>query len=209
MANLRQIFAGIFNKEKHNKIRKLVGINDLQLGDFVEFTLIPQSELANKRFEVNSISGYDFDGSPQPSFTLQSTSAELYYLALDASGLIAVSKLLPSNLVTQALSQSAIDRIFSSEHTSIDLSAPDSQLKHWLAPSYTTEHSAILGYYQEKYAAGSKLSDDAIGFDYYSLVDKTGKFVLEIEVYDGGETEFYCTVLHHKSVISSMWPGNQ
>ena len=83
MANLRQIFAGIFHKEKHNKIRKLAGINDLQLGDFVEFTLIPQSELANKRFEVNAISGYDFDGSPQPSFTLQSTWVLVSYLPVD------------------------------------------------------------------------------------------------------------------------------
>ena len=109
--------------------------------------------------------------------------------------------------MAKVLSQSSIDNMFDTQcREAIHLSAINDQLQAWLAASYTKDKDAILGYYQEIYIAGRQLDQDPDGFDYYSLLDESGKFMLEIEVYDDGDTEFYCTVLHHKSVISSMWP---
>ena len=206
MASLGQVLRGLFNKKQPAKNSSLKSVADLTVGDFVEFGFVPQTQIAQQRFEVTAVSGYDFDGLPYPSFTLRSTTADNCYLTEHTNGLVALSLELPAHLVKKIIPHATIDNIFAASYTAAITLASSEPLQHWLATSYTKDKEAILGYYQEKYVTGSKLAE-AEGFDYYSLLDETGKYMLEIEVYDGGDTEFYATVLHNKSCISSIWPG--
>lgn len=177
-------------------------------GDIVVFSFLPQPELSGKRFEIIHAAAYDISGEQHASYTIKNEAGDVFYLAdttEEGETYVGISRKLKRGDALDTFGEADIgavfDEGFSKLHT---VSHPSDTLQPWLADSYHEVSDCTRGaYYTNGVIAG-----EGERFDYYALEDGSESFAVEIEVYDGGETDISLTVYHTKSsAISEHWPA--
>ena len=102
-------------------------------------------------------------------------------------------------------------KIFESKGTTL-LAKDISIVDGFIAEEYTQTVIAERGYYYEgkdfRGSQPSSLEGEGEPFDYFCLVSKRGTHAVEIEVYEGGETEVYLTLYRDASDIKELWPAS-
>ncbi|MDX1810724.1 MAG: hypothetical protein R3240_02155 [Gammaproteobacteria bacterium] len=212
---MKSWFKSLFDSDSDNKVRQLSHPRDLQIGDIIKFRLLPQCMINNARFEVSSINTYDFEDRKLTEFVLQGNGAEACYLTVDETGdepFLAISQKVSRDMVEQIFDLDEFALLFDDEsHNKINRQREPEALQGWTADFYIQEIFCERGYffkgdYRERSLPQSESEGES--FDYYLAIDNSRQFVVEAEVYDGGETDVLITVRRSLDSIEEMWPAS-
>jgi len=208
------LFKSFFNNDDKKEPRKLDHPRDLGKGDIIKFHYMPQSELSNNQFQVSDINTYDFEDRKLTELTLKGESNETIYLVVDETGdesFLSFSRKINRNEVEKIFNLDEVGSIFDTEDmTSLHRITEPKNLENWTTDTYLQEVYAEGGYYHKgdyrnkEVPAGENDGDD---FEYYMLIGNKRQFVIEAEVYEGGETDIIITIRRPLSDIEEMYPA--
>lgn len=201
--------------KKEAEVRRLDHPRDLQSGDLLQMSDsfgLP-AELRNQTFKVVGITTYQWEHSYSTTFALQSTTDDTVDLTIEEDAgrsTAAFSFSVNRDIVEQLFDLDAFGTIFDDESaTSLEL--VDAAGKDDLvAESYHQEAAGERGFfYNEDYRASGPPAHEGVGepFDYYCLVSDQETHAVEVEVYQGGETEVCLTVYRDVTDIKDLWPA--
>ncbi|MDH5256364.1 MAG: hypothetical protein OEX07_00085 [Gammaproteobacteria bacterium] len=212
--SMKGLFKSFFNNDDKKEARTLEHPRDLNKGDIIKFDFMPQSELSNNQFQVTDVNTYDFEDRKLTEFTLKGSAPEAIYLTVDESGdepFLSFSRKINRNIVEQIFDLDEFANIFDSEDpaTLNRISAPEN-LENWTTDKYLQEVYAEGGYYHKGDYRNKNVPDnenDGDDFEYYMLIGNKRQFVIEAEVYDGGETDIIISVRRPLTDIEEMFPA--
>jgi hypothetical protein len=207
---------GLWSRTKKDaEVRHLDHPRDLQSGDLLQMSDsfgLPE-ELRNQTFKVVGITTYQFEHSYNTTFALQSASDDTVDLTIEEDAgrsTAAFSFSVSRDIVEQLFDLETFGTIFDDEQpTTLDLvnAAGRDAL---VADAYHQEAAGERGFfYNEDYRASGPPEHEGVGepFDYYCLVNDQETHAVEIEVYEGGETEVSLTVYRDVTDINDLWPA--
>lgn len=191
---------------------------DLQPGDIVKFGFTAQQVLSNRSFTVEEVATLDLGGDAckKALFTLAGGHDRVRLaISNDNAGerLELGLSLLPAD----------VEQIFPLEGF-IDLLDPESGVLHtlerigeppsfenWTAPVYRQEAGQNAYRYPEDYRHRPMPEDAEAGraLSYYRLVSDDRCYALEVQVYDGGQTEVSLLAYLAPASIEELWPAAQ
>ncbi|HFE37549.1 MAG TPA: hypothetical protein ENK06_03885 [Gammaproteobacteria bacterium] len=212
---MKNLFKAIFSQDDKPETRRLTHPRELTTGDIIKFQYLPQNELSNKQFEISNINTYDFEDRKLTEFVLRGDTPEMIYLTVDETGdeaFLSVSRKISRADVEQLFDLDEFAELFDSEdHTQLNRQNEPEHLKSWTTAHYQQEIYAEVGYFHKgDFRASGVPEDEDAGdeFEYYLAIDSTRTFVIEAEVYDGGETDVIVTIRRPITDIEEMWPGS-
>jgi len=205
-------FKSFFEPKK--EVRVLNHARDLQIGDILKFRFTPQAELSNKRFQVSQINTYDYEDRKLTEFHLEDDGDEPIFITIDETDdvpFIAITRKIQRGVVDVLFDLEEFANVFDDEgHTQLHRKAEPEQLSNWTAEKYTQEIYAETGYFHKgdyRNQAVPESESEGESFENYLLIDDTRQFVIEAEVYDGGETEVLVSIRRPLTDIEEMWPA--
>ena len=201
------------SSEDSSNVRKLEHPRDLQIGDIVKFRYLPQKELSNEQFEITQINTYDYKDRNFTEFVLWGDSRNSLFMAVDETGdetFLSISKKITRDVVEQLFDLDEFSLLFDDESNNEihPISEPAAMLG-WMGKQYIQEVYAERGYFHKGDYRNKQIpqaADEGDDFDYYMAIDNTRKYVVEAEVYDGGETDVIISVRLPIDSIEEMWP---
>lgn len=206
------MFSKIFSRKKGggNDRPPLEHPKDLRVGDLFEMGLSPISELNNKTFKVIEANTLDYGEGLETAFiiTAEGQKYGLYLSSDDEGESLQFSKLIKRSDVAKIFGLEVFGDIFE-EGTSWNSPVNDvpSALEDWIdMQGYYKSTDALKAYFEKGDHRFDLNKSRAEEFDYYDLKGSGGAFSIEVEVYDGDETEvFACRNLPLHS-IDKLWP---
>ena len=191
--------------------------DELLIGDVLQLSDsfgLPK-RLRDQTFKVVGIVTFQFEHQFSTSFSLEGTNQDHIDLTIekDAGRATAAFSL--------SISQVQVEQIFDLDQFATIFEgdgfaqvSPENvlDLEAWLSKSYIQEAKAERGYYYEKdFRSLGPPEDEGEGepFDYYCLVSPDRDHAIEIEVYDGGETEVSLTLYRPIDDIKELWPAEK
>ena len=210
-------FGKVFGKESSGP-RSLTSATDLEPGDFVKFGFNALADLSNQSLSVDSVSTQDLGGEDKKKvlFELQGSSVRLR-LAQVRGGQgdkLEIGRQIYPEDVEQCFKIKAFIDLLDTDtgvnHVLKRKGKPDS-LSGWLGKTYRQEagHNAYL--YDADYRHKPMPDDASTGRDhsYYYLVTDDRDYALEVQVFDGGQTDVWLLVYLDLDVLEEMWPAAQ
>lgn len=200
--------------KKDPEVRRLDHPKDLMTGDLLQMSDsfgLPE-QLRNQVFKVVGISTWQFEHTFSTCFSLQSQSDDSVDLTIEEDGgreSAAFSFAISRDVVEQLFDLDEFGAIFEEEPTSLTLQ-DTTGMEGLVAPQYHQVSSGERGFYYEKdYRDSSPPEHEGSGeaLDYYCLVDNEEAFGVEVEVYQGGETDIALTLYRELDVIKDLWPA--
>lgn len=208
------LFKKWFGKETEQP-RVLNHPKDLMPGDLLQFSdsfSLPK-QLRGQTFQVAEVNTYQFQREYETEFTLKGDDRELFYMTVSGgvSPVVSISRRIHRGIVEQLFDLDQFAGIFEEhEQTTLPLQQPVDEYSGWLSDIYHQEIFAETGYYVKGDHRTNGVSYDANNedesFDYYSLISPDEKAAIELEVYDGGETEVCLTIWLAIEDVKDMWP---
>ncbi|NRD75304.1 hypothetical protein HQQ94_19165 [Shewanella sp. VB17] len=210
---------GLFGKKEPPK-RQLDHPSHLMAGDMISlddsFALPPQ--LRGQQLRVESVNTYEYQRSQKAEWILKGNSQETLFLSLDEDDetYLAFSIKITRDQVEQLFDLEHFSAIFEEDQqahlTTQTLSDQlSSQFENWLGAEYCQINFAQFGYFHRQDYRGKKPPQDKESsgepFESYLLLDNEEKFAVDVEVYDGGETDVMLTLYRPLSDIRDYWPG--
>ncbi len=214
--SMKGLFKSFFTSEDEKPVRVLNHPRDLHQNDIIKFHFTPQTEISNKQFQVSNVNTYDFEDRKLTEFSLSGDNKEPIYLIVDETGdepFLSISRKIQRDLVEQLFDLDEFSQVFDSEeHTRLNCLTTPASLENWTAEKYIQEIYAEGGYfhkgdYRQKPIPQNEDAGDY--FDHYLAIDDTRQFVIEAEVYDGGETDVLITIRRPLTDIEEMWPSEK
>ena len=203
-----------FNKDEKKEPRTLEHPRDLDKGDIIKFDFMPQSDLSNNQFQVTDVNTYDFEDRKLTEFTLKGDAAASVYLTIDETGdepFLSFSRKINRNIVEQIFDMDEFAAIFDTEDpATLKRTSEPADLENWTTDTYLQEIYAEGGYYHKgDYRNKTIPADESEGddFEYYMLIGNKRQFVIEAEVYDGGETDIIVSIRRPLTDIEEMFPA--
>jgi len=211
---MKNLFKAVFSKTDKTETRVLNHPRDLNTGDIIKFQYLPQSDLSNSQFEVSNVNTYDFEDRKLTEFSLKGGTKANIHLIVDETGddpFLSVSKKLQRPDVEQLFDLDEFAELFDSEDHSIlnRLKEPEN-LAGWTTKQYRQEIYAEGGYYHKGDYRNKNVPEaenEGDDFEYYLAISDDRKYVIEAEVYDGGETDIIITLRLPLDCIEEMWPN--
>jgi len=204
--------------KKDPESRQLDHPRDLLQGDLVNITdsyALP-TQLRGGSFKVIAVATYQFEYEFETNFSLEGQDDCRLNLLIeqeDGRERAAISLSVDRDEVERLFDVDQFSEVFDEElQTVLDLKQESDELAGWTAPLYRQQACAERGYfYQQDYRGSSPPDEEGEGepFDYYCLVSDDGNYAVEIEVWDGGETDVVLTIYRPLSDIKELWPGRQ
>ena len=208
------LFKSFFNSDEKKHTRNLEHPRDLDKGDIIKFHFMPQTELSNKQFQVSDVNTYDFEDRKLTEFTLKGESSSLIFLTVDETDdepFLSFSRKVTRNIVESMFDMDEFADIFDSEEaTTLHRKNEPPELENWTTDTYIQEVFAEVGYYHKGDYRNKPVPDDENAgddFEYYMLIGNKRQFLIEAEVYDGGETDIIVTIRRPLSDIEEMYPA--
>ncbi|MFT5789160.1 MAG: hypothetical protein ACI8SJ_001275 [Shewanella sp.] len=211
---------GLFGKKEEPK-RQLDHPSKLNKGDMISlddsFALPPQ--LRGQQLRVEAVNTYEYERKQQTEWVLKGHGSDTIFLGLDEDDetYLALSIKVNRGLVDQLFDLEQFSTIFEepgkAELITSKLSSElATEFELWLSPQYHQVTFAGFGYFHRQDYRGKKPPQDADGatgdpFESYQLLDDDEDKAVDIEVYDGGETDVMLTLYRPLSDIRDYWPG--
>lgn len=202
--------------KKDPESRQLDHPRDLLEGDLVNITdsyALP-AQLRGGSFKVVAVATYQFEYEFETNFSLEGQDdcrLDLLIEKEDGRERAALSLSISRDVVEQLFDVDQFAEIFDEElQTVLELQQEPEELAGWTAPTYRQQSCAERGYYyQQDYRGSTPPDEEGEGepFEYYSMVSDDGNYAVEIEVWDGGETDVVLTIYRPLSDIKELWPG--
>jgi len=206
------LFKSFFNNDDKKEKRVLEHPRDLNKGDIIKFDFMPQADLSNNQFEVTGVNTYDFEDRKLTEFTLKGETGALVFLTVDETDdepFLSFSRKINRNIVEQMFDMDEFSSIFDSEErTTLHLASIPADLENWTTNEYLQEIYAEGGYYHKGDYRNTPLpGEEGTGddFEYYLLIGNKRRFVIEAEVYDGGETDIIVSIRRPLTDIEAMY----
>ncbi|MBF0176808.1 MAG: hypothetical protein HQL63_08180 [Magnetococcales bacterium] len=209
-------FKKIFGSHASEHGRALRHPRDLRKGDGLRFGTLDTLILSGERFTVDEVNTYLFGNERSPELTLTSAGGLTVHLTLDEREdppLFWVSGRLERSDVARLFRLEEFAKLFDDKDGPLTLhrmEEPDS-MAGWTASVYLLKVDAAKGIFHKGDYRGNAFfprPQDGKGLDYYLLADDDAIHMIEVEVYDGGETEVYVGHRFDLSRIEEMWPGS-
>ncbi|WP_394203360.1 hypothetical protein [Shewanella waksmanii] len=210
----------IFGKKEQPK-RQLNHVSHLQVGDMISlddsFALPPA--LRGQQLRVEAINTYEYQRSQRSEWVLKGHSNDTIFLSLDEDdeSYLSLSIKIPRSIVEQLFDLDEFSVIFEEDDTAQLVTLPlegeiQSQYGQWLGKQYHQHQFAQFGYFHRQDYRGMKPPQDSHGatgepFEAYLLLDDEEKSAVEVEVYEGGETDVMLTLYRPLTDIRDFWPG--
>ena len=204
------MFSKLFGKKKAER-PALEHVRDLRVGDMIEFGLSDIDDISGQTFKVSQVNSVDYGDGIQPSMTLTSGRLSLGFEVVDENGeeYLQFSKLVKSKDVLKIFDGDQFGHVFNegANSTCTVISKPE-HLVDWIGNGDYRESADAI---QSSYYKGDCRFDQHQNveyFDYYELEGDDG-YSVDIEVYDGGETEVYLTRQLPMHIIEELWPHGE
>lgn len=216
-----------FFKSKKAPERQLNHASDLRQGDM--FTVIDSfaypSWLKGQTLKVASVQTYQYQGGADFEYVLESESGKVVFLQIeqdDGEEFAHFSIKIQRNDVDDIFTLDEFARIFDEEQlTQIETRAKPAEFQNFLANSYQQDEAPYVCYFYNTDYRGKSLpvyQDERYQDTCYQ--DKSGevcevialtspdeKHSINIEIWDGGETEVSLTLTRPISDIVDLFPG--
>ncbi|MDQ7016247.1 MAG: hypothetical protein Q9N68_07720 [Gammaproteobacteria bacterium] len=211
-------FKTLFGSEKDAApARRLEHPKNLQIGDIAKFGFAAQAAISNQSFVIEDVHSYDLGGEQKRKtvFTTENSDGVLLRLAVieerHQERLEIAIPLLPDD-VQQIFDIDAFVDLLNPDtgtHHVLERIADVAELEGWTAPVYRQEQGHNAYFYDRDYR-GLSLPEDAdegTAFSYYLLVSDDREYALEVQVFDGGQTEVYLLAYLAVEKIEELWPA--
>lgn len=214
-------FGKLFGNDDETPARKLNHPSQLNVGDMItlddSFALPPQ--LRGQQLRVELVNTYEFEREHTPEWVLKGKLGDTLFMGLDDDDEVwlSFSIKLPRADVEALFDMDAFAEIFAepgeAELTPLPLTKDTEIFEQWLGERYYQTGFARFGYFHKKdYRNGkpSQYVEDNPGepFESYELLDSQESHAIEIEVYEGGDTDVMLTLYRPLSDIREYWPGD-
>ena len=208
---------GLFGK-KAPPARQLNHPNHLQIGDMISMDdsfALPQ-QLRGQQLRVEAVNTYEFERKQVTEWALKGHGNDTLFLSLDEDDETYLGFSLKINRaqVEQLFDLDAFSDIFEEDvQAQLTVQTPIAeQLEQWLGKQYHQINFAQFGYFHRQDYRGQRPPQDENGatgdeFESYQLLDDEERFAVEVEVYEGGETDVMLTLYRPLSDIREYWPG--
>ncbi len=212
---------GLFGKKEQARA-KLDHPNKLQKGDMISLddSFALPSQLRGQQLRVEAIHTYEYENSQSTEWMLKGHHGDTVFLSLDEDDetYLAFSIKINRSQVEQVFDLDQFSEIFEENNqVSLDTLALPAELANelepWLAKQYHLVTSADFGYFHRHDYRGQRPPQNAQGrdkgeaFEAYQLIDNDEDRAIDIEVYEGGDTEVMLTLYRPLSDIRDYWPG--
>lgn len=174
------------------------------------------SLLRGARLEVIEVNTYQYQYSHFPEWILKGDGDKSIFFSIDTEdgeSTAAFSIKIEEDEVKLLFEMDAFSTIFEEENgTTLEISSPDGDLAEWVSHCYRQESGAERAYfYRRDYRGLNPPQEEGEGepFDYYLLNSADGMRAVEIEVWEGGETDVLLTVYRPLTDIRELWPAKQ
>ncbi|MDG2072004.1 MAG: hypothetical protein P8J55_09840 [Pseudomonadales bacterium] len=208
---------GLWSRTKKDpEVRQLDHPRDLMTGDIVQLSDsfgLPE-QLRNQAFKVVGISTWQFEHNFSTSFALQSQNDDSVDLTIEEEAgreTAVFSFAISRDVVEQLFDLDEFGSIFDEETTILTLQGA-AGMDGLVAQQYHQISSGERGfYYENDYRDSCPPEYEGSGepLDYYCLIDNEEAFAVEVEVYEGGETDVALTVYRDLDVIKELWPAEK
>ncbi|QSX30765.1 hypothetical protein JYB88_03635 [Shewanella cyperi] len=209
---------GLFGTKAEPPKRQLNHPRQLQVGDMItldtDFGL--PAQLRGQQFRVEAVNTYEYSRSQHPEWVLKGYSGDTVFLGLeeDDECSLVFSITITRPEVDSLFGLDAFSEIFEEEQKAeLQTLAVPERLEQWVGKQYHEVSFAEFGYFHRQDYRGLKPPQDANGacgdaFEAYGLEDDSGERALEVEVYEGGDTEVCVSLYRPLSDIREYWPGS-
>ncbi len=209
----------IFGK-KEAAARQLTRPHDLLAGDLITLddSFALPKQLKGQQLKVESVNTYEFENKLSTEWQLKGVDDQAIYLTLDEDDevYLALSMKITRDQVEQIFDLDQFSQVFEEPgeaRVQVLVNQPFDELKQWLGEHYQQTSFAEFGYFHNKDYRGSRPpQDEGHGkgeeFESYQLIDDAEKYAVDIEVYDGGETEISLVMYRPVTDIREYWPAS-
>ena len=215
---MKSFVKGLWSRTKSEpKTRALNRPEDLQIGDMVQLSDsfgLPK-RLRDQMFKVIGLVTYQFEHQFSTSFSLEGTSSNDHIdLTIDREegrAVAAFSLSVDRSVVEQVFDLEEFSLIFDSDDPAQVSPVASLDMDGWLAETYHQEAKGERGYYYQKdyrERGPPEYEGEGEAFDYYFLATPDGNCGIEIEVFEGGETEVSLTLYRPIDDIKELWPAS-
>ncbi|QZO12099.1 DUF4178 domain-containing protein [Pseudoalteromonas piscicida] len=206
-----------FFKSKKTPERQLTHAKDLQVGDML--TIIDSfaypSWLKGQTLKVAGVQTYQFERSAAYEFVLESDSGNITFLQIEQSDgeeYANFSIKIQREDVDAIFTLDEFAHIFDEEAlTHIDTHATPEIFERFLGKSYQQSEAPYVCYFYDSDYRGRALPryQDESGevCEVIELLSPDEKFAINIEIWDGGETDVSLTMCRPLSDIVDLFPG--
>lgn len=213
-------FNSIFGKKAPPQ-RELNHPSALNVGDMISIdnSFALPTQLRGQQLKVEAVNTYEFERRQQAEWVLKGHGNDTIYLSIEEDDETYLA-------FSLKISRSQVEQIFDLEQFSTLFDEPGhatlltqelpagitSQLEQWLGKQYHQVTFAAFGYFHREDYRNLKPPQDANGatgepFEYYLLLDDDESRALEVEVYEGGDTDVVLTLYRPITDIRDYWPG--
>ncbi|MDR8522438.1 hypothetical protein [Shewanella fidelis] len=211
--------SSLFGKKEAPK-RQLDHPSKLNKGDMISlddsFALPPQ--LRGQQLRVEAVNTYEYQRKQQTEWVLKGHGNDTIFLSLDEDDetYLGLSIKLNRGLVEALFDLDQFSEIFEesgkAQLTTNTLTADLEDYEQWLSPHYHQVSAADFGYFHRQDYRGQRPPQDADGatgdaFEAYQLLDDDEDKAIDVEVYEGGDTDVMLTIYRPLSDIRDYWPG--
>ncbi|QYJ74459.1 hypothetical protein [Shewanella sp. FJAT-52076] len=175
---------------------------------------LPQ-QLRGQSLEVIAVNTYEFERSQETEWQLKGAGGDTLYMSLvdDDEPALCFSLKIQRSDVETLFDLDAFSDIFEEDcKASLSTQQVPSHLEQWVANQYHEVVFAQFGYFHREDYRGLKPPQDANGatgepFERYLLEDTSETYSVEVEVYEGGETDVLVGLTKPLGIIREYWPG--
>ena len=207
---------GLWSRTKKGPVvRRLEHPRDLQSGDLLQMSDsfgLPD-QLRSQTFKVVGINTGQFEHSFSTTFALQSATDDTVDLTIEEDAgrqLAAFSFAINRDVVEQLFDLEEFGSVFDDEFSTSLRLQDAAGMDSLVAEEYHQVAMGERGYFYDSDYRGSRPPDhEGVGepFDYYCLVNDKETHGVEIEVYQGGETDVSLTLYRDLTDIRDLWPA--
>jgi hypothetical protein len=213
--------SGLFGKKEAPK-RLLDHPNKLLKGDMLTLddSFALPALLRGQQLKVEAIHTYEYQRSQLCEFLLRGHSGTAIYLSYiqEDESYLSISIKINRAEVERLFDLDAFAEVFEEPGnavlTPLPLSAElETEFGQWLSDEYHQVEFAGFGYFHRQDYRGLTPPQDEHGdrgesFESYSLVNNQDSHAIDIEVYEGGDTEVMLTLYRPLSDIREYWPAS-
>lgn len=215
---MKSLFKSVFSRSKDKTPeRNLTKPDHLQVGDMLKLADsygIPVG-LRDQMLQVVEVNTYQFEHQHEPEWLLKSDSGLSIFMSIDREDggeSVRFAQKIERDLVEQCFDLDEFAEIFEpGQVAELRLLNTPESLQGWLAPHYRQDVSAELGYYFNRDYRGTKPpsyeGDGSQPFQTHGLTSSDEKFRVDIEIWEGGETDVCVNFSRPVTDIKELWPG--
>jgi hypothetical protein len=212
------MFSSWFGK-KQSVRRDLDDPTKLQEGDVIELSGsfgLP-SELRGARFTIHKISTYEFEEGIDVEYQLKGATLFTLFLTVednDGDILLKFSRKVERKQVGDIFDLDDFAQIFEGDEPCRLNTKSTTGFENWIADAYIQTCQEVQAFYYEdwdlrKKHQGRDYEEDEEELRYYELKSDDGRHFVEIEVWDGGDTDVSLTLALPAYELEGIYPAEE